>query len=38
VDDDRDFVEAVRLHVERAGHTVESAGGRPDSMRKARQK
>ena len=37
VDDDRDFVEAVRLHLERAGYGVESAYDRPDGMRKARE-
>jgi DNA-binding response OmpR family regulator len=37
VDDDRDFVEAVQLHLQRAGHTVEVACDRPEGMRLARQ-
>jgi DNA-binding response OmpR family regulator len=37
VDDDPDFVEAVRLHLERAGHAVASADNRSDGMRIARE-
>ena len=37
VDDDRDLVEAVQLHLERAGYTVESAYDRVEGMRLARQ-
>ena len=37
VDDDPDFVEAVRLHLERAGHSVACAGNRPDGMQMVRQ-
>lgn len=37
VDDDPDFVEAVRLHLERAGHAVECAYDRPEGMRLARE-
>ena len=37
VDDDRDLVEAVQLHLERVGHTVESAYDRSEGMRLARQ-
>jgi DNA-binding response OmpR family regulator len=35
VDDDPDIVEAVRLCLEHAGHTVESAGSREEGMRTA---
>ena len=37
VDDDPDFVEAVRLHLERAGHAVQCAYDRPGGMRLARE-
>jgi len=37
VDDDADFVEAVRICLERAGHTVVSAFNPEDGMREATQ-
>ena len=37
VDDDPDFVAAVRLHLERAGHVVTTASNRPDGMDVVRQ-
>jgi len=36
VDDDPDFVEALRIHLERSGYSVESASDRSDGMRLAR--
>ncbi len=36
VDDDPDFVEALRMHLERSGYSVESALDRTDGMRLAR--
>ena len=36
VDDDPDFVEAIELHLERSGHSVESAFDRSEGMRLAR--
>ncbi len=36
VDDDPDFVEALRIHLERSGYSVESALDRTDGMRLAR--
>lgn len=36
VDDDADFVEALRIHLERFGYSVESALDRTDGMRLAR--
>lgn len=36
VDDDPDFVEALRMHLERSGYSVESALDRTEGMRLAR--
>jgi DNA-binding response OmpR family regulator len=36
VDDDPDFVEAIQIHLERSGHSVESASDRTEGMRLAR--
>lgn len=36
VDDDPDFVEALRMHLERSGYSVESASDRTEGMRLAR--
>ncbi|HPC97204.1 MAG TPA: response regulator [Sedimentisphaerales bacterium] len=36
VDDDPDFVEAIQIHLERCGHSAESASDRTEGMRLAR--
>lgn len=35
VDDDADFVDSIRICLESAGHTVDSASNREDGMRRA---
>ena len=37
VDDDADFVEALRIHLDRFGYSVESAYNRSEGMRLARE-